>query len=85
LFLKNKRIKNRKLINEIKKRPCVVCGAPADDAHHFKTQGSGGDDTEMNLLPVCRIHHTEVHSIGVTRMSNKYPHLEMILKKRGLI
>lgn len=32
------------------------------EKHHKKSKGSGGNDTEENLIEVCRICHTKIHS-----------------------
>nr|DAQ65699.1 MAG TPA: AcrIIC3 protein [Caudoviricetes sp.] len=59
---KNKRIVNKKLLKD-KKGVCEVCGRKgATEKHHKKSKGSGGDDTEENLIEVCRICHTKIHT-----------------------
>ena len=59
---KNKRIKNKKLLQD-KKGICQVCGKKgATEKHHKKSKGSNGDDTEENLIEVCRICHTKIHT-----------------------
>ena len=59
---KNKRIVNKKLLKD-KKGVCEVCGRKgATEKHHKKSKGSGGDDTEENLIEVCRICHKKIHT-----------------------
>ncbi len=59
---KNKRIVNKKLLKD-KKGKCEICGKKGQtEKHHKKTKGSGGDDTEENLIEVCRICHTKIHT-----------------------
>lgn len=59
---KNKRIINKKLLKD-KKGKCEICGKSVQtEKHHKKTKGSGGDDTEENLIEVCRICHTKIHT-----------------------
>lgn len=59
---KNKRIVNKKLLKD-KKGICEVCGRKgATEKHHKKSKGSSGDDTEENLIEVCRICHTKIHT-----------------------
>ena len=53
-------------------KPCLACGHFLVDLHHVKTRGAGGCDSSFNLMPLCRKHHTEVHTIGITSMSEKY-------------
>lgn len=68
-----KRIVDLKLLEEIRKRPCLATGRPGpNDAHHIKTVGSGGGDTIDNVISLCRQAHTEYHTIGAYRFSEKY-------------
>ena len=51
---------------------CEICGKPRDDTHHIKTRGSGGKDSADNYISLCRVHHTEAHTIGRWKFSDKY-------------
>ena len=58
---KNKRIINKKLLKD-KKGVCEICHKKGQtEKHHKKTKGSGGDDTEENLIEVCRKCHRLIH------------------------
>lgn len=58
---KNKRIVNKKLLKD-KKGICEICHTKGQtEKHHKKTKGSGGDDTEENLIEVCRKCHRLIH------------------------
>ena len=59
---KNKRIKNKKLIDD-KKHDCEYCGRKNcwTNTHHIKSKGSGGNDTEDNLIELCGTCHRLVH------------------------
>lgn len=57
-------------------KKCVICGKRAD-LHHVVSLGAGmnRDDVVhegMEVLPLCREHHTEVHSIGRDTFMTKY-------------
>lgn len=57
-------------------KKCVICGAKAD-LHHVDAVGMGRDRDEiihegMKVLPLCREHHTEVHTIGRDSFNAKY-------------
>lgn len=66
---KNKRVVNEKLLKD-KKGVCEICGRKgATEKHHKKTKGSGGNDTEENLIEVCRICHTKIHN-GEIKLDN---------------
>ena len=67
---KNKRIVDKKLLKD-KKGTCQICGKVGQtEKHHIKTKGSGGNDTEDNLIEVCRICHTKIHN-GKIDLSNR--------------
>lgn len=60
-----------------KHRKCIICGRHADIDHTIGTVGMGNDrrtfdNSNSYFLPLCRIHHTERHRIGVKQFLNKY-------------
>lgn len=59
---KNERKKNKKLIDD-KKHDCEYCGKKNcwTNKHHIKSKGSGGDDTEDNLIELCGACHRKAH------------------------
>ena len=57
-------------------KKCVICGKKAD-LHHVDSVGMGRDRDEiihegMTVLPLCREHHTEAHTIGRDSFETKY-------------
>lgn len=57
-------------------KKCPICGAKAD-LHHLDAVGMGRDRTEiihegLEVLPLCREHHTEIHTIGRDSFLAKY-------------
>jgi hypothetical protein len=55
---------------------CAVCGQKAE-LHHVDAVGSGRNRKEichigMRVLPLCRIHHTEIHKIGREDFLSRY-------------
>lgn len=57
-------------------KKCVICGKKAD-LHHCDAVGMGRDRTEiihegMSVLPLCREHHTEIHTIGKADFFKRY-------------
>ena len=57
-------------------KKCAVCGRHAD-LHHVDVVGMGRDRKEichigMRALPLCREHHTEIHSIGQEDFLRRY-------------
>jgi 5-methylcytosine-specific restriction endonuclease McrA len=65
------RIKNNKLLKD-KKGICFICGKIGQtEKHHIKSKGSGGNDTPENLIEICRICHTKIHSGNLKIGDNK--------------
>lgn len=59
---KNKRIKDKKKIDD-KTHNCEYCHKKNcwTNKHHVKTKGSGGNDTDDNLIELCGTCHRKVH------------------------
>lgn len=57
-------------------RQCIIDGKRAD-IHHLDTVGMGNnrnkiDNSQKELLPLCRTHHSEYHTIGHDEFMHKY-------------
>ncbi|MBQ1791877.1 MAG: hypothetical protein II008_16995 [Oscillospiraceae bacterium] len=57
-------------------KKCCICGKPAD-LHHVETVGMGRNRDEiihegMEVMPLCREHHIEAHTIGRDSFNDKY-------------
>jgi len=62
---KHKRLILPKYIEWVKTQPCIVCGKPADDAHHLIGHGQGGMGTkahDIHVIPLCRADHRALHA-----------------------
>jgi len=70
---KPKRIVNEEVLESVRSMPCICCKATPSDPHHLTTRGAGGCDVYENLMPLCRKHHTEIHAVGVGKLSWKFP------------
>lgn len=63
-------------------KKCAVCGRPCD-LHHVDSVGANGGNREkinhlgLQCLPLCRGHHTELHSTGNKSFMDKY-HLQSV-------
>ena len=58
-------------------KKCCICGRFAELHHHHNCVGMGRNRNEidhegMQVLPLCREHHIEVHNIGVDTFDSKY-------------
>jgi hypothetical protein len=51
--------------------------------HHIKSKGSGGDDVAENLVPLCVLHHTQIHTVGIKKMLSLHPQLREYLSRNG--
>jgi len=84
MLQKKKRIKDRKLLNQIKQEKCLIdnnCQGPVDPVH-ITSRGAGGDDTRRNVFPGCRRHHFEIHK-GVIKFIFRHPvFLEFLVKHK---
>lgn len=80
--MKPKRVKNPDLLKSYKDYKCVACGYQADEMHHIKHKGSGGDDVLGNLLPLCRTDHVKLHAMGLNTFVDKYK-LQAVLLDKG--
>jgi len=57
-------------------KKCCICGKPTD-LHHVDHVGTGRDREDiihegMLVQPLCRVHHTEAHTIGQITFDKKY-------------
>ncbi len=75
---------NKELLKSYQSMPCCICGTSYQvSAHHIKTKGAGGDDSEWNLIPICHSHHVGIHQLGLNQFINRYYRLRIILNKKG--
>ena len=52
--------------------PCHIPLCPErSECAHIKSRGAGGKD-ERNIVPLCRSHHREQHTIGIQSFAAKY-------------
>lgn len=65
---------------------CLICGGKAD-LHHVDAVGMGYNRREKpqlgaKVMPLCRIHHTEYHTIGGTAFDAKYHTVPVAMDER---
>lgn len=66
--------------------PCLACNESREGMvcfHHVTTRGSGGLDEAYNLMPLCFIHHTEIHKVGLNKLILKFPQVRWWLTGNG--
>ncbi len=80
---KPSRKRDGELLKQIRQQPCIVCGRhPPSEASHIKTRGSGGHDTEINVVPKCHQHHQEWGQ-SWDKFLKKYPAFWLRLQNMG--
>jgi hypothetical protein len=51
---------------------CLVCGRPSDAHHAVGRRGMGQKASDFGCVPLCRIHHMEVHNTGRPTFERRY-------------
>jgi hypothetical protein len=54
----------------VSRQPCVVCGRTPVDAHHLRfaqPRALGRKVSDEFTVPLCRLHHRELHRVGDER------------------
>lgn len=72
MFPKNKPLKSKKNLEEVRNRKCEVCGKPPpNDACHITTKRLIGDEMS-NLMTLCRGEHMLQHLIGIRSFVERF-------------
>jgi predicted restriction endonuclease len=69
-------VKDKELRRTYRFKACVICMKRGCDPSHVKSYGSTGIDEEWNIIPLCRVHHSEWHQRGALSTTEKYPRLK---------
>jgi hypothetical protein len=62
-----RRYRNREHLRSVIKMPCLVCGRKPSDPHHLRyaqPRALGRKASDEFVVPLCRMHHREVHRAG---------------------
>jgi ERF superfamily len=62
--------RDREHLKLVASQPCLVCGRTPSDAHHIKfaePRAMGRKVSDRFTVPVCRLHHRELHRRGNER------------------
>jgi hypothetical protein len=65
------RERDRDHLRFVASQPCLVCGRTPSDAHHIKfaeQTAMGRKVSDKFTVPVCRLHHRELHRRGNERV-----------------
>jgi hypothetical protein len=64
------RERDREHLKFVAAQPCLVCGRSPSDPHHIKfaeQRGMGRKVSDRFTVPICRLHHRELHRRGNER------------------
>jgi hypothetical protein len=64
------RERDRDHLRFVTSQPCLVCGRTPSDAHHVRfaeQRAMGRKVSDRFALPICRLHHRELHRRGNER------------------
>jgi ERF superfamily protein len=64
---KTVRLRDKKHRKFVTRQPCLVCGRLPSDSHHLtfaQPRALGHRVSDEFIIPVCRIHHRELHRSG---------------------
>jgi hypothetical protein len=64
---KTRRKRDKRHLEFVASQPCLVCGRSPADAHHLRfaePRALGRKVSDEFTVPLCRIHHRELHSRG---------------------
>lgn len=80
---KRRRWECEKYTRWVKTQDCPCCGSRADDPHHLIGHGQGGMGTKAHdlfVLPLCRVHHDELHRDPVAFEEKYGSQLELLFR-----
>jgi hypothetical protein len=66
-FGEPRRLRDKAHLKYVATHPCLVCGRTPADAHHLRftqPQAMGLKVSDEFTVPLCRVHHRDVHSVG---------------------
>jgi len=59
--MKRKSVRDK--VFEIYGHKCYFCGQPTNDLHHIIPKSLGGDNSILNLIPLCSECETKIHKL----------------------
>ena len=68
------RERDRNHLRLVATQPCLICGRTPSDAHHLKfaeQTAMGRKVSDKFTVPVCRIHHRDLHKRGNERSGGR--------------
>ena len=82
----NRAITNRDILDQYHDMACQACKYREYGkvtGHHIKTKGAGGENEHYNLIPLCYLHHHEIHTCESTAWFIEKYKLEDYMFQKG--
>jgi hypothetical protein len=82
-----RRYRNREHLRYVAQQPCLVCGRKPSDPHHLRytqPRALGRKASDEFVVPLCRVHHREVHRVGDERAWWKHAGIDPLKVARKL-
>ena len=74
--------RDAKYLKFIRTLPCTICGTTLEvDGHHTDTGGIALVGSDYSALPLCRVHHSELHQKSGKKGTWRSDELESILAR----
>lgn len=62
---KTKTLRSEKYLKFVRLLPCAICKTmDGIEAHHISTGGMAMKGSDLQTVPLCRLHHAEYHQFG---------------------
>jgi hypothetical protein len=87
-----KRLRSKEHLRFVARQPCRICGRAPSQAHHIRFAQPRGLALKVSdefTVPLCAIHHTEIHATGDERQwwlehkIDSLPIAEQLWRKNG--
>ncbi len=81
------RERDRRHLSFVASQPCLICGRSPSDAHHIKfaePRAMGRKASDRFTVPICRLHHRELHQRGDERAWWRSKEIEPLTIATGL-
>jgi hypothetical protein len=82
-----RRYRNKQHLRYVAQQPCLVCGRKPSDPHHLRfiqPRALGRKASDEFVVPLCRVHHREVHRAGDERAWWKHTSIDPLKIARKL-
>jgi hypothetical protein len=82
-----RRYRNKEHLRYVSQQPCLLCARKPSDPHHLRfvqPRALGRKASDEFVVPLCRVHHREVHRTGNERAWWKHTSIDPLKVARKL-